>query len=56
MGHPNDNNRSSALTPEIAGKFNADLITAVKEAFEAGVVAGRQEVLLSIENRIARGE
>jgi hypothetical protein len=56
MGTDNQNNRSTALTPELAGKINADLLAAVQEAFEAGVVAGRQEVLLSIENRIVQGE
>jgi hypothetical protein len=54
MGTENQNNRSTALTPEIAGQINADLIAAIKDAFEAGVIAGRQEVLLAFEEKIEK--
>jgi hypothetical protein len=56
MGTDNQNNRSTAITPEIAGKINTDLLAAVKEAFEAGVIAGQQQILTAIQERIARGE
>ena len=47
MGHPNENNRSTAITPEIAGQINTDLLAAVKDAFAAGVTAGRVEIILT---------
>lgn len=54
MGTENLNNRSTAITPELAGQINTDLLAAVKEAFEAGVIAGRQEVLLVFEEEIEK--
>ncbi len=47
MGKDFANNRSSAPTPELLGQFNTGLLTAVKEAFEAGVLAGKVEIVLT---------
>lgn len=45
MGTENLNNRSTAMTPEVLGQLNADAIVACKQAFEAGVAAGKAEII-----------
>jgi hypothetical protein len=52
MGKAFENNRSSAPTVEMAAQINTDLLASVKEAFAAGVTAGRQEVLLALEEEV----
>ena len=54
MGTDNQNNRSTALTPEALGQINTDLIAACRLAFEAGVAAGKLEIIQAAEARIAQ--
>ena len=47
VGTENQNNRSTAMTPEIIGQVNTDMLAVCKESFEAGVKAGTIEVILT---------
>ena len=58
MGTDNLNNRSTAPTPELLGQINTDMLAVIRQAFEAGVIAGRMEILekMTAQGSTTQGE